>query len=372
MTRILFMSEDEARSTLYCAGYTREYEIYVIGNVEKNQTIQYHPFCDKFVPLQAELAQGNGADVAAELLQVIESEKIDILMPISITCMKIVDDHKQLFSEKVLTTPFPSKENIDLLDDKFNFYKFCKDNDIAHPESVYAQAIDDIHADEPGVSYPLLIKPVLGAGGFDTLVFLKTADEMKAFLQKPREKTKGYFPALLQEFFEGEDIDFNGFSVNGVVKASSVMRTDFYEQDIELYFTSFVKDKAVLELGEKILQKSGYSGPTNIDMRIRKSDGKLMLIEVNPRFWARVPVSLMDGQNYLDVAIRDTLNKSINYPSRAGRGVWVSSISILLKSILKGKLGHLKYIFRFSGEQIKLMLFNRKFMKYANRMLAEK
>lgn len=363
MKRVLFMSEEEARTTLYCAGLSGNYEMVVVGNPEKNKTIQHHPMCHKFVPLKTPLVfDDNSQNVADELLQIIESESIDILLPVSITCLMLIDRHQALFEEKVAITPFPSKETVDLLDNKFSFYEFCLANDIPHPKSVLANQLSDIDPESPGVDYPILIKPLLGAGGFNTLVFLQNQAELEAFKQKPAEKTSGYFPALVQEFFEGEDIDFNGFSVDGEVLASSVMRTSFYENDRELYFTDFVEDEKVIELGEKILNVSGYTGPTNIDMRIRKSDGKLMLIEVNPRYWARVQVSLMDGMNFLDIGLKSAEGKKIKVESRCSRNVWVSSLSPMIKAIVTGaKLSYIKYLFSLSKEQIKLIIFTKKY-----------
>ena len=371
MKRILFMSEEEARTTLYCAGLSGEYEFYVVGNAAKNETIQYHPMCKKFIDLKNDLAfTENSQPLIDELIAIIKSEKIDVLLPVSIACLMVIDKHKAEIQEHTLITPFPTKESVDLLDNKYHFYNFCKENDIAHPDSVYVKSSQQINASEPGINYPMLIKPVLGAGGFDTLVYVKTEQEMNEFLARPDEKKEGYFPALLQEFFEGEDIDFNGYSIDGDVIASSVMRTDFYEKDPELFFTYFVEDDAVIELGNKILKAGKYSGPTNIDMRIRASDGKLMLIEVNPRYWARVNVSLMDGMNFLDIGIKATLNEPYISKSKCSSRKWVSSFSPLITAIVKNRdFSYIKYLFTISLTQIKYMAFHKKFYAHAKNMI---
>lgn len=371
MKRILFMSEEEARTTLYCAGLTGEYEIVVVGNVERNQTIQHHPYCAKFIDLKNELKVDTDTQaLAEELAQIIHDESIDILLPVSISCCMIIDRHKELFDHKVAITPYPTKESVDLLDDKYSFYLFCKENGIAHPESVLMNNSAEINAAQPGVSYPLLIKPILGQGGFDTLVFVHNQAEMNDFLARPKDKREGYFPALLQEFFEGQDIDVNGLSQDGKILASSVMETEFYDKDIDLNFTSFVKNDEVLELGERILKISKYSGPTNIDMRIRASDGKLMLIEVNPRYWARVHVSLMDGMNFLDIAIKSTLGEPYTAKSRCSSRKWISSIPLLIKTIiLRGKFNYIGHLLSLGIDQLKFIVYKRKFMSHAEKSL---
>ncbi len=374
MKRILFMSEEEARTTLYCAGLSGEYEFYVVGNIERNQTIQYHPMCKKFINLNNKLELSDDSQALAdELVDIIDRENIDILLPVSIACLLVIDKHRSQIEQHVLITPCPTKESVDVLDNKYNFYMFCKEHGIAHPESILVEKVDDINPDNVGIDFPFLIKPILGAGGFSTLVFVKSRKDLDEFLSRPSDKKDGYFPALIQEFFDGVDIDFNGFSVNGKVLASSVMRTEFYDKDIELSFTDFVKNDDVIKLGNKILNESGYSGPTNIDMRIRASDGKLMLIEVNPRYWARVHVSLMDGMNFLDIGIKATLNEPFKSESRCSRSRWISSLSPLLKAIIKDrKLSYIKNLFKISSAQIKHIVYTKRFWKRVNQLSALK
>lgn len=373
MKRVLFMSESEARTTLYCAGYSGEYEFYVVGNLARNQTIQFHPMCTKFIDLRNELKYSNHSqELVDELMEIVRSEKIDVLLPVSIACAMIIDDHLDYVQEHVRVTPFPSKKSMDVLDNKYHFYQFCTEQGIAHPESCYVEQYEQIDAMVPGVNYPLLIKPVLGAGGFDTLVYVENQDSMEQFLQRPAAKKSGYFPALLQEYFEGEDIDFNGFANNGEVLASSVMRTDYNKKNKELSVTYFVEDKSVLELGKKMLEATNYSGPANIDLRIRQSDGKLMAIEVNPRYWARVNVSLMDGMNFLDVAIKSALGQPVESVSRTSSKKWLTSLSPLFKTLIVDRdVSTLKYFLTISAEQIKYWVYQRRFYAHASRMLGK-
>jgi len=367
------MSEEEARSTLYCAGQNRAYKIFVVGNIERNKTIQFHPMCHEFIDLKNKLeVSERSEELARELIDIVEQKDIDLLVPVSIVCMTVVERHRDLISPHVKIAPIPSKESIELLDDKRNFYQFCLKNDLSHPNSIFAETDIEIDPENPGVDYPLLIKPILGAGGFSTLVFVEDRKAMQDFLKRPDAERTKYFPALLQEYFEGEDIDLNVFSVDGHVVASSVMKTDFYERDRELSFTSFVENPDVDKLGRTLCELGRYTGPANIDMRIRKSDGKLMLIEINPRYWARVPASLMDGMNFVDIGIRVGLGEKVAVSSRCGRGTWISSFGLLLKAIIRDRrLSYLGYLTRISFDQVKLVLFNRRFMKFANRQLAK-
>jgi biotin carboxylase len=186
-----------------------------------------------------------------------------------------------------------------------------------------------------------MVKPVLGAGG-SGLAVVEDAAALERHLESLTGERVGDLPALAQEYFDGTDIDFNGFAREGRVVVSSVMRTSFYagdglEEGDKVDLTDFVHHEGIDELGRRIVASSGYSGPLNIDMRIRDSDGRIELIEVNPRWWARTVCSLIEGVNYVDAAIRSTLEADYEASSRVGRQQWISSFVPVIKGALFGR-----------------------------------
>jgi predicted ATP-grasp superfamily ATP-dependent carboligase len=137
------------------------------------------------------------------------------------------------------------------------------------------------------------------------------------------------------------------------------MRTTFYERTPGFNVTDFVRNEEVRELGERILEGSGFSGPVNIDMRIRADDGTVQLIEVNPRFWDRIVHSLIDEINFVDVGIQAAAGPSKGVVSRAGPNPWPSS---LVRPVDPSALSSLA---RTTWIQVRYLTFTKFLLAYA-------
>lgn len=363
MKRILLLSEEEAKGILFCA-HKGGHEVLVAGNLDRNKLLRHHPMCRKFIPLVNTLEySGNDDELVDEIINIVKKENIDVLLPSSFDCIRLASRYRKAFEAHCHLMPTPDLETISELDDKNRFYLFCKKHGIAHPASHLIEKQEDINSKEAlALSFPLILKPVLGSGEEGLQIF-QSRSEMDSFFQNNREKATALLPALIQEMFEGEDIDFNGFAVNGVIKAWSVMRTTFYNGKKPFRLTDYIEYDEVKNLGMEIVKHSNFSGPLNIDMRISKSDGRVYLIEVNPRFWARGPTSLMDGVNYVDVGIRTASDDTYSVTSRKSGKQWVSSLGPLLMSALvyRDKTCW-KYLMNLSKEQFEYILFTKYFL----------
>ena len=282
MKRVLLLSEEEAKGILFLASKSG-HDIYVAGNLDRNSYLQHSPKLKKFIPLKSRLKfSENTDDLMNEIIGIIKKERIDVLVPSSFGCIKITSKHREQFQKYADVMPTPKLETIDELDNKYSFFKFCKKNSIAHPVSFLLSQVSDLRKIESNpIQYPVIVKPVLGSGEKGLEIF-QNFDDMRKFYENKSASTS--LPALVQEYFEGEDIDFNGFGVDGEIKAWSVMHTTFYDKATSFRLTDYTEHNEVKELGFDIVKYSKFSGPLNIDMRIRNSDNKVFLIEVNPRF----------------------------------------------------------------------------------------
>ena len=363
MNRVLLLSEEEARSILYCA-YMGGHKVIVAGNIESNKMLRFHPMAEKFIPLENKLNYPDKSEkLLNEILEIIKKENIDVLLPSSFDCIRIVSFYCKVFEEIVKVVATPKLETIDILDDKNNFFQFCTENNFPHPTSYFLDDLVVIHEKKlPKLNYPIISKPVLGAGE-EGLEIFQNEKELYDYYLNRKESERHELPVLLQEFFEGEDIDFNGFAVNGEMKTWSVMRTTSYKKGPSFTMTDFIHNSTIGELGKQIVKQSNFSGPLNIDMRIRDDNGKVELIEVNPRFWARSVYSLMDGINFIDVGIRNALGENYIVESKESKNQWVSSLSLLLGAMIKN---HDKESFKFlkniSWIQLRYMLFTKYYL----------
>lgn len=356
MARILLISDEEAVGLLWGAS-AGGHEVYVTGVLSRNPTVSVNPKCKKFLPLPEDVSfvdTEKFPSLAKRIAELARTQSVDVIVPTSFESVKFAIRERRTLEKAAKLIPLATMDIVNLLDDKHSFYQFCIEHDFPHPASCLLNSSDDLGKQAlRDLKFPLLTKPIFGAA--EGIERFETRDELT---QRVTTASADFFPVLAQEWFDGEDIDFNGYALNGAVQVSSVMRTTFYHhKEIEVSLTDFVKHAEISRLGHEIVRRSNYTGPLNIDLRIRKSDNKILLIEVNPRFWGRSMACLIDGLNFIDAAINLTTNPEWRRESRSDGRMWASSIMPLLRGALKGDRAARQYLGRLSITQLKFQIY---------------
>ena len=359
MARILLLSDEEAIGLLWCAA-AGGHDIVVAGVRSRNQLVAMSPQCGQFVELPESTSYNDKSEFLklAELIaDLAERLNIDVIVPTSFESIKFAVEMRDLLCKSATLVPLSTMEIIGRLDDKFSFYNFCLEHGLPHPVSCLLKSRADIDGSEIcNLSYPLLTKPIMGVGEQGIYRF----DSPAQLRKKLSSLSDDYFPVIAQEWIDGEDIDFNGYALDGEVAVSSVMRTHVHRPGSrEIRLTEFVKHDAISKLGHELVEKSGFTGPLNVDLRIRKSDGKVFFIEVNPRFWARSVDSLIDGLNFVDAGIRLTEDRSWRAASRCDGHVWATSTRQLLLDAVTGDRTAFNYLKRISAMQFRFQFSKR-------------
>jgi predicted ATP-grasp superfamily ATP-dependent carboligase len=287
MARVLLISDEEATGLLWGAN-AGGHDVYVTGVRSRNPTVSLSSKCKRFfaLPESASFTDPGGFETLADTIAgIAQGLGADVIVPTSFESLKFAILQRDRLATAARLIPLASMEVLTLLDDKHSFHQFCLEHGLPHPASCLLQSPADL--DTPQLSeltFPLITKPLLGAAERG----IERFDSFDALRDRIRAADADFFPVLAQEWFDGEDIDFNGYALDGEVAVSSVMRTTRYRGGgPEVRLTDFVKHQEISRLGHAVVRKSGFTGPLNIDLRIRRADQKVFLIEVNPRFWGR-------------------------------------------------------------------------------------
>lgn len=354
--RVLLVSDENAKSILWCAaagGHTVD----VVGVPSRNRLIQNHPKCHTFHALPDDTDfLDMSPEIAAKIGNIARSIDADVVCPSSFESIQFFSTFKDTIGRDSAVVPTASLDVIQRLDHKNRFYEFCVENSINHPDSVLVSAGKMIDRTAVEVlKLPVITKPVLGAGEAGIVKF----DDWERLRQYVEALDPAEGDLLIQEWFAGTDIDFNGFALNGTVIAGSVMQTRYVESRHRVTLTDFVIDDAVSRLGRAIVSSSRYTGPLNIDMRRRDDDGEIMAIEVNPRFWDRIVISLIDKMNFVDVGIRSALGDYREIHSATNGSVWASSIRDLVHAAIRGDAVARRALPNLTALQVRFALTNK-------------
>ena len=187
-----------------------------------------------------------------------------------------------LKEEHILTHPkgylslIPSKDVIDIVSYKTNFYNLLTKNDLGEhfPKQLTS----------PNFAKPFIIKRLNGAGG-EGIFLVWNQDRYEKALQQPSLKGQPY---ILEEYIEGD----NEYVFYCVCKDGELLwSTSLIAQpptDSRVQKGSFTNAAEtqikpdVYDIFKTIFKLLNYNGPANINYKLK--EGKPIIFEINPRF----------------------------------------------------------------------------------------
>ncbi len=364
MKKILLLSTnaDDARILLWCMREAN-YDCVVAGNLSQNRELEHFPLCHKLYAIPEQWSiEKRSPEIIPILGSIMAHEKTSILLPTGFESIKFLSQHYENVKKFGPVIPLPTLAMIDTLSNKFSFAKFCKENDIPHPDIYLLEDLAVVRDKKLPIRFPLLTKPLSMSAGKGIYVF-HNGDELYKYLQEGRSDLSNALPLLLQEFIPGQDIDFNGFAQDGRLCAWTIQKAiEIPRGDKEpLRWIQFLPNDEVKNIGERIIEKSGYSGPIHIDMRVDERNGQVKSIEINPRFWASTFYSICDGVNFPAIAVQCTWDRQYTATPNNSHRIWGTPHRIPLLFLQYKDLIFLKYGLQHTWLQVKFEILNRYF-----------
>jgi hypothetical protein len=246
---------------------------------------------------------GDREGLLGEIRDIVTRHAIDVIFPSDDVSTRLV----AAFGDElpVRASPVPALATFDLLNDKWNFTRFCNANSVRAPQgwlfdsaAALRQALDGGE-----IALPLTVKPINRSGGFGVIHIREPAELVQL-------DAVDYRPLLAQRHIAGETIGISVLCEHGRVVAHAVQRRD------AVRFALFDNPDLLANVC-RLAALTGFHGPANLDA-VMTDDGRSYIVECNPRFWYTISLSMVAGLNFVDLAL-----------SAPGRG---SSESIALTS----------------------------------------
>ncbi|WP_284293576.1 ATP-grasp domain-containing protein [Luteimicrobium album] len=221
-----------------------------------------------------------------------------VVVPVEEELIRLTGEVDWSAAPQVVVAAGPSPALCRTIDDKWECQQLL--------ESAALPVIDTAAADDDRArvlarasAWPdgALVKPRLGAGGRG-IVRCRTVEELDEALEARRDQLDRY---IVQEFIAGEHVGCNLLAVDGqVVLATSQVGwldgvPDGFTTPVGL---DVAAEEDVLELAQEFAAATRWDGVANIDLRRRRGDGRLFVVEINPRYWQTLLGSLAAGVNF--------------------------------------------------------------------------
>ena len=286
-----------------CLNLQNEIDTTIIGT-DINENSFGRSLVDKFykVPLASSL---NYFEVQKEIIC---ENNINFIFHGSDPDMMFLNQNRKYFLEENIGLSINSKEVINLCQNKFDTYEALKNENIFIPKYKRITRISDV--DEIDF-FPLIIKPNTGSGGSAGVNIAFDKDETKLYSQLMLNQG---IDIIAQSYEGDQDSEFTigvSSSTKGEILGSICLRRDLsssisinkkFKRDTINYIISsgisqgWICHKDNLQKqAEEIALSIQSKGPVNVQGR--EVDGKLMLMEINPRLSGTSYIRALSGYN---------------------------------------------------------------------------
>ena len=224
----------------------------------------------------------------AEIAELARRHAIDVVFPaddVSTRLLALLGDRLPVRCVKL-----PELATFDLLNDKGNFTRFCRENGVRAPRFWLFDDPAGLRAALRGgeVDLPVTVKPTNRSGGVG-VVHIREPAELD------RLDAIDYRPVLVQRHIAGEDVSITALCEDGRVVAHVAHQRDARR------FRVFA-DADLLANIARLAALTRYRGILNCDAVLR-DDGRAFLVECNPRFWYSIYLVMLAGLNFVELAL---------------------------------------------------------------------
>ncbi len=237
-----------------------------------------------------------------EVLQLVINNKYDAVIPFGLDSSYALSRFSNL--DKRIPTMLPKFENFKIANNKLLTAELANSCGLSTPRTFYNTKKDDLKNICKEANFPLVVKSCTGTGvlngiryvsSFDQLV--KAWDELNTIGNRtPDDKS---FP-MVQEFIPGYIHDACTLSIYGQPKyILTQVRELTYPISGGPGAINITTDIPELKnIASKLIEGTNWHGPCQIEFIYDNRDKKFKLIEINPKLWGTLALSIKAGIDF--------------------------------------------------------------------------
>ncbi len=283
-----------------------------------------------------------------QMLGLIQKEKYDVLIPMTDDTLIPIIKHKKEFSKHSIL-PFADFNIIENALNKAKTIEIALKNDVDCPETYVIKDINELY--EYGeFKYPVIIKPIHGYGSHG-VASCNSSEELN---KKARYIYENFGSFLIQDYIPYD----SEVGVYALLNQDSELRAVTVQRRIRSYPVSggpstlreTVYNPELVITALRLLEAMKWEGVAMVEFRIDPRDGKPKLMEVNPRFWGSLNLSILSGVDFpyllYKMAMEGDIESHLNY-NLGMKCRWLLPGDMLWYITSPNKLGNLSKFINF-------------------------
>ncbi len=289
----------------------------------------------------------NTEDFINYLLDLVKKNNYEMIFPITDYTVLPIVLNKEEFSEYTIV-PFPDYATLIKAMNKENTVKIALRNKIPLPRTYSIKDVGDSKLDE--LEYPIILKPLRSSGSRGVAL----CNDRTEMINKYKYIFQKYGPLLIQEYIPngGELGVYTLFNAESKPIALSVQKRirSYPVSGGPSTLRETVRDDELVSLSFRLLKAMSWYGLAMVEFRIDPRDNKPKLMEINPRFWGSLQLSILAGSNFpyllYKMAKGDHVDAALNYKIGV-KCRWVLPGDILWFLSAPNKIKNINKFFRF-------------------------
>ena len=236
------------------------------------------------------------------LTATVKKYNIDVLMPIGYLSTRLVSLHSDVL-RPLVKFKVADWDAMKIASNKDETLRFA--SEIGIPSPMKFENFSEI------TKFPVVVKGKFESG---QVSYVRSESELASLDESEN---------VVQEYVKGEGYGFYALYDSGKLKAffmhkrlreypatggSSTKCVGFYDEEL-------------MNSGTKLLDALNWNGVAMVEYKLDKSDGKYKLMEINPKFWGSLDLSICSGVPFPNLLYHACIGKDVNYNKLYKRGV---------------------------------------------------
>ncbi|MGD9213098.1 MAG: ATP-grasp domain-containing protein [Desulfobacteraceae bacterium] len=242
-------------------------------------------------------------DFCDDLIQIIEKERVQWLLPMTDASMNSVLQNSARFAEKVALL-CETKDKYDKASNKINLMEFAQDIGVPVPVSQVFSNHDEITSQIDRIQYPVVLKPMASILQLEnkfiktTVRIVENKEELKQVLKDNAAFTQ---PFLAQEKVHGQGMGIFALCHNGeplAVFSHRRLREKPPWGGVSVLCESTSPDPDAEAYACKLLKALNWNGVAMVEFKYDDKNKKHYLMEINARFWGSLQLAIDAGIDF--------------------------------------------------------------------------
>lgn len=287
----VFVTDAGYKHTLAAVRCLGKRGIHVIaGSHKKHSQAFYSKYCNEKVICP----DPKNLDTFAKfMLDYVKENPVDVILPIGYFATIALSKHKKKFAQHT-KLPVADYKDMEIASNKDRTMRFASEAGIRIPRTY--TTVDEIDR------YPIVVKGTTESG---QIRYVNSQEELE---------TMNLSDSILQEYISGE-----GYGLYALFNEGSPRAIFMHKRLREYPITGgastaaeSVYDQKLKDFGLKLLESLNWHGVAMVEFKKDRLDGEFKLMEVNPKFWGSLDLSIASGVEFPYLAVRMAMNGDID------------------------------------------------------------